>query len=459
MGDDTDGSAAAPGSTPARPGRWTAADIASLAGVSVVAALLRLMFVEQWSFGPVEAETWRVVTSPAPGGAGVQDAASHPFYYLLLRELLERGVLAGTTEGWLRLPSAFAGCLLVPLVALAARPRLGRASATLAAVIVAVHPGCVAASQTASPAVFAAVFAVLAGALAGKRWRLLAVVSLVLAGGCHPLGWSAGLGMMLAATAPAWLERAPRAAALALVAVAAPMVLRLGDGSAWTLSGLAALAFGLSLPSRCGFAAAALLPLAAGGAAWWWQPATGDAALLLSAPPLAMLAAWSCARFAGAVTRELRARPAVARLVAAAPAVILLGELWTATFLYYAVYDGGRAVWRAARSAVAAARAPGRDLVVYADRGVDVLRTYLRPNHWRDAARDAHPGVVVQPLAAAAGARREQLARAGALVVLQRDELPLVRDARAEFEVIALWPGPKAVEDGSLYVLRRRDAD
>ena len=220
MGDDTEGSAAAPGSTPARPGRWTAADIASLAGVSVVAALLRLMFVEQWSFGPVEAETWRVVTSPAPGGAGVQDAASHPFYYLLLRELLERGVLAGTTEGWLRLPSAFAGCLLVPLVALAARPRLGRAPATLAAVIVAVHPGCVAASQTASPAVFAAVFAVLAGALAGKRWRLLAVVSLVLAGGCHPLGWSAALGMMLAATAPAWIERAPRAAALALVAVA-----------------------------------------------------------------------------------------------------------------------------------------------------------------------------------------------------------------------------------------------
>ena len=34
-----------------------------------------------------------------------------------------------------------------------------------------------------------------------------------------------------------------------------------------------------------------------------------------------------------------------------------------------------------------------------------------------------------------------------------------VRDARAEFEVIALWPGPKAVGDGSLYVLRRRDAD
>jgi len=451
---DDNGAAAA-----ARPARWSSADIALVAGISALAALLRLMFVEQWSLGPAEGDTWRVVTSPLGESLSDADVASHPLYYLMLRELLERGVLAGATEGWLRLPSAFAGCLLAPLVALTARPLLGRAAATLAALVVAVHPACIAASQTAAPAVFAAVCAVLAGALAGRRWRGGSVLAAALAGGCHPLGWAAAAGMMLAAAQPAWLERAPRSAALALLAVAAPVLLSCGDGAAWTLTALAVLAFGLSLPSGPGFAAAALLPLALGGASWWWWPAAGEAAFVVSAPAVAMLASWSCVQFARAAVAGLAARPSVARLVAAAPAALLLGELATGSFLYFSVYGGGRAGWRAARAAVAAAREPGQELVVYAGRGVDVLRAYLRPNHWRQDGGDPHPGLTVEPLAVAADVRRDQLARAGALVVLQLDELARVADERAELEVVGLWPGPRSVGDGALYVLRRRAAD
>ncbi|MGC6487962.1 MAG: phospholipid carrier-dependent glycosyltransferase, partial [Planctomycetota bacterium] len=177
MGDGTGESAAEREEHRAAPGRWTGADIAALVGLTALAALLRLLFVEQWSYGPTEGETWRLVSSPLADSLAAEDARSHPLYYLLLRQLLEQGVLAGATEGWLRLPSVFAGCLTAPLVALAARPLLGRAAAMLAALVVAVHPACVEAGQTAAPAAFATLFAVLAGALVGRGWRTAGVAA------------------------------------------------------------------------------------------------------------------------------------------------------------------------------------------------------------------------------------------------------------------------------------------
>ena len=112
-----------------------------------------------------------------------------------------------------------------------------------------------------------------------------------------------------------------------------------------------------------------------------------------------------------------------------------------------------------AYASVAAARAPGRDLVVVAGAGAGVMRTYLRPNHWRDLAQDPHPGVVVEDLAGTRAAREEQARREGVLFVLLPSELQAFGDALGELFVEDLWSGPKADGDASLYVMRRRSGD
>ena len=91
--------------------------------------------------------------------------------------------------------------------------------------------------------------------------------------------------------------------------------------------------------------------------------------------------------------------------------------------------------------------------------GAGVMRTYLRPNHWRDLAQDPHPGVVVEDLADTPSARAAQARRADAMFVLLPSELNMLGDALGELVVVDLWSGPKADGDASLYVMRRRSGD
>jgi hypothetical protein len=448
------------GAAPIR--RWTGRDLLVLAAISLLAAALRLLLIEQWSFGPGEGATWRAITQPMSGGADgfpASEQSSYPLGFLLLRALVESGLLPGTTEGWLRLPFAFAGCLVTPLVALFARPLLGRASGHLAALAIAVHPAQVAASQTADPAVFAAAAALAAGVLSMRGWRWSSYVAVVVCGGCHPLGWLWAAGLVLATRPPAWASRAPRWSWPLLALAALPLLPDLVHGPAVAALLLAGASFALRLPDGRAFALGALLPLGAGGLWWWFDASVGASARVLAAPVVAVLAAWSCVQFARTAAERLDVSSLARRLVGAAPTVMMIGELLTATFLYFAVYDGGRAAWRDARAAVASARVAGRDLVIVTGRGADVMRSYLRPNHWRDPGRDAHPGVLVLPLAADAAARARQTELPGALFVLQHDERALLGDAADAFVVVALWSGPRADGDGSLYVMRRRQPD
>ena len=442
--------------------RWTGVDLLTLASISVVAAALRLLFIEQWSFAPAEASTWRALTTPLVGEAASFSSSpevAYPLVFLLLRELLDQGLLPSMTEGWLRLPFAFAGCVVAPLVALVARPLMGRPAAVLAAFAVAVHPACVVASQTAEPVVFAVGFALLAGVLSMRGWGWMSALAVLVAGGCHPLGWLAGFGLALAVRSPQWLRRAHWSWLLALTALASPLIPELGYGHTWLAVLLAGLSVGLWLPSARGLALAALLPLAASGVWWWWDPAVGVAARAITAPVVVALASYSCVQFARAIGARLGATRPVTRLVGVAPTLMMLAELMTGSFLYFVVYEGDRSAWRDARSAVAAARAPGADLCVVAGRGVDVLRTYLRPNHWREPGADLHPGIVVEALAADGAGRAEQSQRDDVLFVLLQDERDSMGAAAADLVVVTLWPSPKAVGDGSLYVMRRRSSD
>ena len=82
--------------------RWNVADTLLLAVLSLLALGLRLLAIEQWSFGVVEAETFRALTQPlfgGPDGLMASDQSSYPVVFWLLRWLLWR--LWGKLLGWL----------------------------------------------------------------------------------------------------------------------------------------------------------------------------------------------------------------------------------------------------------------------------------------------------------------------------------------------------------------------
>ncbi|MFT4514941.1 MAG: hypothetical protein ACI91B_003654, partial [Planctomycetota bacterium] len=387
--------------------RWSVAETLLLAGLSLLAVGLRLLAIEQWSFGVAEAETFRALTQPT---LATSKEMGYPAVFLLLRWLLEIGVLPGFTEGWIRLPFVFVGCLLVPCIALFARPMFGRGVACLSALVIAVHPGHIAASQTADPIVFAMTIAVLAGAVHASGMRRLGGVLCFLAGACHPVGWLCGLGMLCVGGSDRLVRKTPPLVwwlMLAHVVVLVPCLVDLVGLSLPILAVIAVLirplvkgtadtdASSTQVPgpntraqNTLGLALAALAPLVAGGV-WWWVAGTGaESACIAALPPLTVLASCSVVRFLGRLRDQLRAngehRKWLLRLLVTTPAIMLLGELATAGFLYFVIFAGARPPWREVRDAVLASATSGHHIEVIAARGRDVMRVYLRPRHWRE---------------------------------------------------------------------------
>jgi hypothetical protein len=478
--------------------RWNIADTLLLAALSLLALSLRLLAVEQWSFGAVEAETFRALTQPLSGGPDsfmASDQSSYPVVFLLLRWLLDVGVLPGFTEGWIRLPFAFVGCLLVPSIALFARPIFGRGVACLAALLIAVHPGHIAASQTADPIVFAMTVAVFAGVvrLSGMRW--LSVLLCVLAGACHPLGWLCGLGMLCAGGTDRMLRKTPAwvwwlllahvvvvvpclldqvGLSLPILAVIAVLIRPTANGNV-DPDAASASAPNTVAPNMLGLGLAGLAPLVAGGV-WWWVAGTGtEIACVAALPPLVVLGSCSIVRFFLCLRGQLRAdgehRNWLRHLLAVAPAIMVLGELVTAVFLYFAIFAGARPPWREVRDAVLASTTSGYRIEVIAARGCDVMRAYLRPRHWLEldaggrANRDPHSGVRVSALPADATAAQQLLSMPDAMLVLQHDEWrallgsPEGRALVQDFVPVNIWPSPQLFGDQSLYLLQHRRQD
>lgn len=475
--------------------RWSVADTLLLAVLSLLALGMRLLAIEQWSFGVAEAETFRALTQPLAGGADgfmASEQSSYPVVFLCLRWLLDVGVLPDFTEGWIRLPFAFVGCLLVPCIALFARPTFGRGVAYLSALVIAVHPGHIAASQTADPIVFAMTIAVFAGVvrLNGMRW--LSVGLCVLAGVCHPLGWLCGLGMLCAGGTNFSLRKLPPLVwwlMLAHVVVLLPYLFDLVGLSLPILAMIAVLirprvedhaiataaANAATGPHTLGLALAALAPLVAGGI-WWWLAGSGaESASIAALAPLTVLASCSVVRFFSHLRDQLLAqgerRKWLLRLLVTTPSIMLLGELATGAFLYFVVFAGARPPWREVRDAVLASTTSGHHIEVIAGRGCDVMRAYLRPRHWREpntgngGYRDPHPGVRISRLPADALAAAQLLSLPDAMLVLQHDEWralqasPEGRALVADFVAIKVWPSPQLLGDQSLYLLQRRRAN
>lgn len=115
-----------------------------------------------------------------------------PLLHLLLRALVDHGLLPSLGEGSLRLPFVFFGLLTVPVLGLVLRRWCGPGVALAAAVLLAFHPLHVQASQTAATPVMVPLLGLLAAAaFHGERPRWFAGGAALLAGLADPLGYAA----------------------------------------------------------------------------------------------------------------------------------------------------------------------------------------------------------------------------------------------------------------------------
>ncbi len=449
--------------------------------------------------GAAEVVTWQAVTSPLDGADGFFDSAAsrHPLVLLGLRWLLAAGVLPFQGEGWLRLPFVFVGTISIPLAAVAAATLVPRGTALAAAVLLALHPWHVAQSQTCAPPVVALAFAllaVLAAVAAGRRagWRRGAVAAVAAALACASdrCGWlllpMLAAGWVLAQWRPGgrWRRVWLAGAGLCLVAlpavlhqvVAWPFAARAATAPAWefvelarpAILLLALLAAWVCRPVPVAVLGAAVVPLAGAGVA------AAAGATIAADDLLLLLLPWSLLAAAVATTTAARVRAAVAGRTAwvgaaAAPAA-LATTLFVDVLLHETEYQGHRPPWREAAQLALHASTSARELVVGAWSGHLSLLYYLRPNHWRDPARDLHPGRRVErldePLAPAFEALLAGAAGSQLLLVLRGIELQAFADDAAladrlhrEFELQQVLPCPQESGDGTLYVFRRRSAD
>jgi mannosyltransferase len=173
---------------------FTGRHLVLLVVLTLAAVALRMFRLGDWSFWVDEAHTFRDVTA-SETEFWRSNVSNYPLGYLLLRWLLDAGMLRTTGEGWLRLPFAFFGALAIPALAVFARSVVGRRAALLAAGMLAISPWHLYWSQNARGYALTMFFALLAAFTAHRAARhhsiLLAVLALVgvgIAGSAHPSG-------------------------------------------------------------------------------------------------------------------------------------------------------------------------------------------------------------------------------------------------------------------------------
>lgn len=449
--------AATPTTSPATAAsRWSRSQLLGLVAITLLAAALRRFRIEQWSWNDTEAANWRAVTAPLREVWSGHEALA-PLGWLGLRALGGVGLLPGFGEGWMRLPFALVGTAAVPLLALVVRARFDAGAALLAAVLLALHPLALAASQAVEP-IGLALGCGLAGTLATQAgWRRGAWVAFVAAGLCAPIGWAfAGVELLRAQAG----RVVPVAAAVALVLVP------------WTLADLGlpllvAATLGLLTMGTAAARLPAVLSLGLASLAALLWPTSSPACLLVALPELLVAAASGLVRFAAAARSHLQGSPRTIAWGGAAAALVVVVWLLVDAFLYATVYRGTRTPWRLAADAVLVASNEAPGFVVGAAVGAPVLTCYLRPRHWRGDAIEPHPGKTVLALAAAqapsALAALPTKPGERVLLVLRADELRSLpgaaRDTLArDFELLKVIESPMPHGDDTLYVHRRHAA-
>lgn len=449
---------------------WSQHRLLLLLAISVLAAALRLWRVEQWSWNGDEVRTFELLAMAGDGTRSLwaEPERWSPLLPLLLRQLFEFGLLPNCSEGWLRLPFAFAGALSVPLLALVGARTFGTGAALLAALLLAVHPWHVAASQSAAPAVVTAAGVLAVLGCAERRWWRWVVVLQLLVAAVHPSGWFAAAALGLCALRPR-VQSVAVAVATALAAA----------GAVWHLDlvrpvTVALVLVALGSPALPRAAAGALVvpaALAVSVTAFGIGHARHEALGIVGLPALTLLAGAAAADIGLHWRSALQPRRRLAAAAAGLVGLLAIVDSGIETWLQATLHHGRRPAWRAVRDLALGTMAVGHDeLVVAAAAGVGPLRCYLRPNELRFPG-DPHPGVHVRPVELADGAASLKALvalppAATCLLVLRADEAaPWLREpslAAALQRSFVLWrvlPGPRQGQDDTVFVYRRRAAE
>lgn len=487
--------------------------VVALLLITLLGAWLRLHGLAEWSFWVDEAHTWRDATLPLARFFD-SERGWYPGSYLLLRWLLDLGVLQQPTEGWLRLPFAFCGIVSVPLLALVGAQLVGTRAALLSALLLTLNPWHVFWSQNARGYVLVFFFSTLAatafwrGIRRRSRGLCAAGVGLALLGGAfHPTGLML-LSVFLAYPLLLNVQVASRRFALVACAAGAavfllPSLIALlppfqafmaakPDASLVHLVQTTAYYFRVPLLLAAMLGVWLLFQARMQGrvlflACWALVPLLvlsmlGTSVVKVTAryafcalPAVVLLAGAASVRMADVLAKGLGSATRVSRTVPALvlPAILCL-DMAAYDYLYAHAQHGDRGLWRQASRYVAAA-AEQRPFAVLTVNGPS-MEYYLRPNHYRGWAEDPHPGVQVRAIlhwdvTVAGGGRdyllaeRDRLRAAGAemFVVVGMPELieidqdgSLRTTLRREFElvhVLPCWVGPK---DESIWIYRPR---
>ena len=492
---------------------FTARQWALLVAITALGTWLRLLRLDVWSFWVDEAHSWRDATLPSE----VFWACNRSYYptsYAILRWILDVADPASLSEGLLRLPFAVAGALSVPLLAVLGRFLVGRPSALLAALFLAIDPWHIYWSQNARGYVLVFLFALLAG---GTFWigvhrrsvamLSLSVLALCIGITCHP---TAGLlaGPLVAYLFVANREPSKRSALLA------GAVFALSLGAVELLStippfhefvrsksgpGLAHL-----LQTTAFYFRPSLLLIAAVGAwlllterprgrslylsLWAVVPLLALAVLgtnlvkvtaryaICTLPAILLLCGVACVRIGRALQAAYVRSQRWGRIVPALvlPAIVCL-DMAAYDYLYFTVQKGDRGQWSEAAALVEGEVTGGPVMVLTINE--PTVQFYLRRWHYapdKAAPADAQREVIsieTQDMANAGGApdwfaavsSRSLANRQPLYAILTMPELRekdpdrrLQRTIHTEMDLIAvfpIWVGPK---DETIFVYRGR---
>lgn len=437
------GPPAAPAHRPDLPaGRPAVADLPPFTGrqlgalllITLLAALLRLHGLHQWSMWVDEAHTWRDVTNSL-ADFRASPRGWYPLSFLGLRWLLETGLLPNFSEGWLRLPFAFCGIVSVPLLALFGQPLVGRRAALLAALFLAINPWHIYWSQNARGYVLVFFFAVIAAGVwwhgmhrRSRPWMAVALLAAAAAGGCHFTGFilfpvflaHAVLARDALTRRARWMTLGVAVAALVVLPHVLPVLppfrsfmrakpdaslLHMVQTTAYyfRLPLLLAALLGLWLLLRRGVEQRALFL-----ACWTIVPILVLAVVgfsvvkvtaryaLCALPAVLLLAGATSVRVGEVLTAGLDPRGApgapgrLGRRTRWLPAALLPGilcaDMAAYDYLYYTVQHGDRGRYREAAEVVMRRAGERRAAVLTVNE--PSMQYYLLPNHWRQQVPD-----------------------------------------------------------------------
>ncbi|MAE76098.1 MAG: hypothetical protein CMJ85_04410 [Planctomycetes bacterium] len=170
---------------------WSWHHIVLLAAITLLAGMLRLYKLDQWSFWIDEVHTLRDAVLKSPDQFWGSPTSRYPVGYLLLRWI--QPLLPGSAEGSYRLLFAFFGIASVPLLAVFVRRLLGTGPGLVAGLFLALSPWHLYWSQNCR-VYTVLLFLALAGFMAfwigtekgSGLWFVIADLMLVLAAASHP---------------------------------------------------------------------------------------------------------------------------------------------------------------------------------------------------------------------------------------------------------------------------------